>query len=698
MRLNILYFPVILLALSACSRSVIFPDPKTEGSEEGYLVIRSGFENTRVSHFDQDGYYKSSWEKGDTITVIAGDEFWYYVADNSGAESTFSLSDEHSEGLKAWPGQEVRALSGKVSVKDKNYALIKESMGNQHYNPNHPPLDIQTCTANVLDGSVNLVFSYPCAYLRMKVKKQEIVSAQGRLIINVQGDSPFVLNAVEDYVYPPKFVAEMQGQGINELSEDNWAINSSSFPGVILNITKNQYISWYGNRFNCYIPVPSIFYHFAPEDLTSFGDNDDVSFSVAIPSTDKLTFLTVSTDTDKESVLYEKTVPDCEILQGHLYEVNLERPYHSSDFSMDGIVYTLQTASVGKGIDVVLMGEGYTDREMDPGERYESDMDLACEELFRYEPYASYRNRFNVYAVKVVSPTKDYKLEIDSINQYFEAIPSVKDGVERVIILNRYPSETPQETSYCLLFESGTDFIIRLNHPIAFERVLMHEFSHGMAKLGDEYYPWVPEKKPITDEGIQELQRHHSKGWMMNLDITDDPELVVWNHLMKDERFADEGLHLYIGNPDMAGKNEGLDIFEGGGGDFTEGIYRPSYYSVMNDNITGIWHEWMNAPSREALYKFVMQASEGESWVYDYETFVAFDKSYRDLVKATRLQDPIPVSVPSGNQGNRMHVPPIYCEKSIKDHPITHKGILDIVRERTQDISQDNRLNLQQKK
>ena len=34
---------------------------------------------------------------------------------------------------------------------------------------------------------------------------------------------------------------------------------------------------------------------------------------------------------------------------------------------------------------------------------------------------------------------------------------------------------------------------------------------------------------------------------------------------------------------------------------------------------------WFNAPSREAIYKAVMTLSEGESWTYDYEEFVAFD-------------------------------------------------------------------------
>ena len=37
-----------------------------------------------------------------------------------------------------------------------------------------------------------------------------------------------------------------------------------------------------------------------------------------------------------------------------------------------------------------------------------------------------------------------------------------------------------------------------------------------------------------------------------------------------------------------------------------------------------------NAPSREAIYKHVMLYSEGDSWVYDYETFVKVDAGGRE--------------------------------------------------------------------
>jgi hypothetical protein len=42
-----------------------------------------------------------------------------------------------------------------------------------------------------------------------------------------------------------------------------------------------------------------------------------------------------------------------------------------------------------------------------------------------------------------------------------------------------------------------------------------------------------------------------------------------------------------------------------------------------------------NAPSREAIYKYVMQETEGDGWTYDYETFVTFDEAGRaEFIKA----------------------------------------------------------------
>ena len=76
-------------------------------------------------------------------------------------------------------------------------------------------------------------------------------------------------------------------------------------------------------------------------------------------------------------------------------EFDMENFYTSTDFSRDGEVLTLQKASVGKGIDLVFLGEAFVDKDMEPGGYYEQMMKKGMEKLFSIEPYKSLRNRFN---------------------------------------------------------------------------------------------------------------------------------------------------------------------------------------------------------------------------------------------------------------------------------------------------------------
>ena len=62
-------------------------------------------------------------------------------------------------------------------------------------------------------------------------------------------------------------------------------------------------------------------------------------------------------------------------------------PYTSTDYSRDGEVITLQTATVGNGVDIVFMGDAFVDKDMEPGGRYEQRMREAMEQFFAYEPY-----------------------------------------------------------------------------------------------------------------------------------------------------------------------------------------------------------------------------------------------------------------------------------------------------------------------
>ena len=303
------------------------------------------------------------------------------------------------------------------------------------------------------------------------------------------------------------------------------------------------------------------------------------------------------------------------------HEPYIPRPiYTSSDYSLDGEVLTLQKASVGKGIDLVFMGDMYVDTLLVEGGKYEADMRASMEYLFGIEPYKTLRNRFNVYMVKAVSPNGEEGTEHkfnhnnDLVFEYAQKVPDV--DMEHVAI-------TVIHNNGNVFFASGETGVWESGASIAWIEVggpsdiICHETGgHGIAKLLDEYiYDGYEDNH--TQEGAEESFRewiktdYHDKGWGMNISATDNPEEVPWAHFLKDERYKDE-----------------VGLYQGAWY-WPEELWRPSENSVMrqaNDL-------WFNAPSREAIYKRVMQLSEGDGWTYDYETFVEFDTPVREAHK-----------------------------------------------------------------
>ena len=64
----------------------------------------------------------------------------------------------------------------------------------------------------------------------------------------------------------------------------------------------------------------------------------------------------------------------------------------------DGEVITHQNHSVGKGIDIVFIGEGYDAKDIADG-KFERDCENGYKHLFDIEPYKTYKDYFNVYSV-----------------------------------------------------------------------------------------------------------------------------------------------------------------------------------------------------------------------------------------------------------------------------------------------------------
>jgi hypothetical protein len=307
--------------------------------------------------------------------------------------------------------------------------------------------------------------------------------------------------------------------------------------------------------------------------------------------------------------------------------------YISTDFSQDGKVTTLQTAKEGKGIDIILMGDGYSDRQIADG-TYDDVMELAAEKLFTEEPYKSFRDYFNVYAVKAVSYTEGYEHDNTIFGGYFgegsyvngnhqtvftyaqKAINEERmDEALMVVMMNSdayagtchmyYPTAGNYGNGTAIAF-----FPVGIDE-MALEQVLHHEANgHGFAKLADEY----AYEGQISASDIAPLKEQEQWGWNKNVDFTSDPGTIKWSHFLADSRYA----------------GDGLGAFEGGA-TFSIGVWRPTDNSIMRYNTGGF-----NAPSREAIYYRMHKLAYGSVWAYNYEEFVAYDAINRKTAAAAK--------------------------------------------------------------
>ena len=339
--------------------------------------------------------------------------------------------------------------------------------------------------------------------------------------------------------------------------------------------------------------------------------------------------------------------------------------YMSTDFSKDGTVVTLQKAKEGNGIDIVMMGDGYTDYQIASG-MYEQDMKKMYNSLFTEEPYKSYKDLFNVYYVNVVSLTSGYDHNLTALKGWIGVGTSVGGDDGKCIEYARkvLPDQRIDDAMIVVAMNtyslSGTCYMYSPSNSQStwgsgvsisyftkgdgsstlFEQLLHHEAcGHGFAKLGDEYaykdYGQIPSDKV---EGHKALEPY---GWWKNVDFTSDPTKVKWAKFLTDTRY----------------NNEGLGVFEGGATYWT-GVWRPTENSIMNDNTGGF-----NAPSREAIYYRIHKLAYGADWQYDYEKFVEWDAINRNTEAQTKsmplVLDPEKNKLP--------HTPPVVIPHSWRE-------------------------------
>lgn len=239
--------------------------------------------------------------------------------------------------------------------------------------------------------------------------------------------------------------------------------------------------------------------------------------------------------------------------------------------------YMLQSGNEKECIDVAILAEGYTGKEMD---LFYQDAQNACESLFSHEPFRSMKDKFNIIAV--ASPSTDSGVSVPRENQWKQtAIHSHFDTFysDRYLTTSRVKSihnalvGIPYEHIIILantdvyggggIYNSYT--LTTAHHPM-FKPVVVHEFGHSFAGLADEYF--------YEDDTMTDTYPLDIEPWEQNISTRIDFASKWENMLTKGTP---------IPTPTAERKKYPVGVYEGGGYS-AKGIYRPAYDCRMRTN------------------------------------------------------------------------------------------------------------------
>lgn len=239
--------------------------------------------------------------------------------------------------------------------------------------------------------------------------------------------------------------------------------------------------------------------------------------------------------------------------------------------------YMLQSGNEKDCIDVAILAEGYTDKEMD---LFYQDAQQACESLFSHEPFQSMKNKFNVIAVASasvdsgVSVPRENLWKQTAVHSNFDTFYSDRYlTTSRVKEIHNVLSGIPYEHIIILantdVYGGGgiyNSYTLTTTHHPQFKPVVVHEFGHSFSGLADEYFY---EADVMTDTYPLDVEP-----WEQNI-TTQVDFASKWESMLTSNS--------PIPTPTSQKEIFPIGVYEGGGYS-AKGIYRPASNCRMKTN------------------------------------------------------------------------------------------------------------------
>ena len=294
----------------------------------------------------------------------------------------------------------------------------------------------------------------------------------------------------------------------------------------------------------------------------------------------------------------------------------------------DGEILKLNTAASGyTPLNLVILGDGYQEKDLRHGGKFERSARSAMDAFFSVEPLKSFKDRFNVYMVAYKSQDEGVDIESQGlrVNTYFDsywngnstAMWVYDSGRDKVInvVKNRlglssdanyyrtvvlvlvntdvvagscgYPYR--ERYSNSTLGEPYASFAIAVlpaNNSMGTRGLIRHELGgHAFGRLGDEY-----ESKSYGND----LADWHAKGFYRN--VTTDRSAWNWDGFIGRTGYSDVSY-----------------------------VWRNNYWCASPGGIMYDNNGEFNAPSRQIIYERIIRQSEGSA-SYSFDRFLEYDK------------------------------------------------------------------------
>jgi hypothetical protein len=247
------------------------------------------------------------------------------------------------------------------------------------------------------------------------------------------------------------------------------------------------------------------------------------------------------------------------------------------DTTQSDYVIIEEHAPANRAVDVLFIAEGYSHSEK---EKFLSDARRFRDYMFSMEPYKSNRNKFNILATLSYSDVSG--TDNPGISQWIKTPVETSFytfGSERYLTTSEYwkiadlMMNIPSDQVVILVntdkYGGGGIYnhysIFSVDHPYS-EIVFIHEFGHGFAGLGDEYYD-----SEVAYESFYDLDKEPLPP---NLTTLVDFE-SKWKDMVEED--------VPVPTPRRSEYMDKVGAFEGGGY-VAKGIYRPQVHCRMKSN------------------------------------------------------------------------------------------------------------------